>query len=414
MKNYTLNKNVILHINKDNKYKNVSMFINFANVFTKENKIDRMILANMMRKKSQKYDSQEKLTKALDELYGAKFIANTNSIGKVFNFTVVSSVLNTKFTNDNDLKKQVDFTMEVLLNPLINEASLKESLYLSRAQNSRKNDSPNTYAMSQVRKFIGKGTHYENSGILDDEDFDLINLKRIRNAYNDMIANDRIDIFVFGDVDEKLVIQYLSEYSLPSREIELDLKEKINIEEEFEIVETKKISQSTQIIVYEYKVNDDVKEKYQMLTANSMFGQSPTSMLFQEVREKNSLCYSIYSSTYYYEGLLMVVTNIDNKDAVKVKELVELQRFNMTSGKFDIEQLNSSKMLLCDNLNSSSDEMVSTFYFDLTSIFLKTERNMDDIIDVVSNVKLDDVKTAFNKLVYKGTYLLKPEVNEDE
>jgi predicted Zn-dependent peptidase len=412
--NYNLSKNVILHVNKDNKYKNVSMFINFANVFTKENKLEKIVLANMMRKKSAKYDTQEKFTKELDELYGAKFIANTNSIGNVFNFTIVSSVLNTKFTDTNDLKKQVEFTMEVLFNPLINQEGLKDSLYLSKAQNTRKNDNPNTYAMSQLRKFIGKGTHYENSGIFEDADFDTINLDRINNVYTSMLKNDRIDIFVFGDVDEQLIIKYISDYNFQDRKIELDLKEKITIEKEFNIVETKKISQSTQILVYENNVSEDLNEKYQMLTANSMFGQSPTSMLFQEVREKNSLCYSIFSSVYYYEGLLMVITNIDDKNDKIVKDLVELQRDNMVSGNFDEEQLNSSKLLLCDSLNSSSDEIVSTFYFTLTSILLNKDRDIDKIIDVISAVNKENIVKVFSKLTYKGSYLLKPEVSENE
>jgi predicted Zn-dependent peptidase len=390
------------------------MFINFANVFSKENKLEKIVLANMMRKKSAKYDTQEKFTKELDELYGAKFIANTNSIGNVFNFTIVTSVLNTKFTDTNDLKKQVEFTMEVLLNPLINQEVLKDSLYLSKAQNTRKNDNPNTYAMSQLRKFIGKGTHYENSGIFEDEDFEAIDIDRINNAYTNMVKNDRIDIFVFGDVDEQLLIKYISDYNFKDRNIELDLKEMITIEKEFNIVETKKISQSTQILVYENNVSENLNEKYQMLTANSMFGQSPTSMLFQEVREKNSLCYSIFSNVYYYEGLLMVITNIDDKNDKIVKDLVELQRENMVSGNFELEQLNSSKLLLCDSLNSSSDEIVSTFYFTLTSILLNKDRDIDEIIDVITAVNKENVVNVFSKLVYKGSYLLKPEVSENE
>ena len=414
MKDFALGRNVVLHVCKNNKYKDVSIFVNFASAFTKENRLNRMILANMMRKRSSRYDTQEKLTRKLDELYGARLIANTNSIGNVFNFTVVTSVLNTKFTDNDSLREQIDFTLEVLFNPLIDEDSLKESLFLTRSQNSRRKDSPNIYAMSQLKKHIGKGTHYESSAILEEGDFEGITVEAIRSAYQRMIDNDRIDIFVFGDVDEELVAEYITACRFKDREITLELNEKIEIAEEFELVETKKISQATQIIVYKYDIGSEVSQKYRMLTANSMFGQSPTSMLFQEVREKHSLCYSIYSSNYYYENLLMVVTNIDDSNADRVKELVEQQREMMVSGEFDINQLDSSKMLLCDNLNSSSDELVSTFYFELTSILLGQKRSMDEIIETVSEVSADDISNIFSRLEYKGRFLLKPEVTYSE
>ena len=43
-----------------------------------------------------------------------------------------------------------------------------------------------------------------------------------------------------------------------------------------------------------------------MFVMNSLLGQSPTSLLFEEVREKHSLCYSISSYLIQFDGALII------------------------------------------------------------------------------------------------------------
>ena len=79
-------------------------------------------------------------------------------------------------------------------------------------------------------------------------------------------------------------------------------------------------------MMYPTHVTLSSPDYWTLRTGSCIFGQLPTSLLFQEVREKRSLCYSIYSSILSYDGVMSVSTGIDSAHLDEVKELVEQQR----------------------------------------------------------------------------------------
>lgn len=76
---------------------------------------------------------------------------------------------------------------------------------------------------------------------------------------------------------------------------------------------------------------------------NAMLGQYSTSLLFQNVREKNSLCYSIYSNLIAFDGARELRPASKKKDIDQVLTLIQEQIETLKNGTFDEELLTVTK-----------------------------------------------------------------------
>ena len=68
-------------------------------------------------------------------------------------------------------------------------------------------------------------------------------------------------------------------------------------------------------------------------------GVTPISKLFQNVREKASLCYKISSKIYKLKGLIIVYAGVNGKNCNKTAELINNQLEDIKEGNFSNEDL---------------------------------------------------------------------------
>jgi predicted Zn-dependent peptidase len=89
--------------------------------------------------------------------------------------------------------------------------------------------------------------------------------------------------------------------------------------------------------------NDD--DKYLVMLIDSMLGGSVSSMLFQEIREKRGLAYSVssFQSSYFNCGLLGVYAGTSNRNLPKVLKLVRGILKKMRDGDIRKKDFNRAK-----------------------------------------------------------------------
>ena len=151
------------------------------------------------------------------------------------------------------------------------------------------------------------------------------------------------------------------------------------------------------------------QDYYPMRVANAMFGQYSTSLLFQEVREKRSLCYSIFSNLISYDGALGVTTGIEKEHIEQTKELILLQFERLVKGDFDDALLKVSKTMIINSLKASKDSMNSLIALEYQNTLLHQTRKNEDIIQLVEQVTKEDVMRAVAKCELKQTLIVTKE-----
>ena len=147
---------------------------------------------------------------------------------------------------------------------------------------------------------------------------------------------------------------------------------------------------------------------------NAMLGQYSTSLLFQNVREKNSLCYSIYSSLIAFDGALGIMTGVEKKDIDTVLRLIDEQIETLRSGRFDDALLSVSQTMIINSLRAGDDNMNPMAALQYQNDLLGRSDTSADIIRLVEQVTREDVIKAAKKLEHKATYIVRSEEDADE
>ena len=113
-------KEYTLHIINTNRFKTISIVIFLTKLFDKNDIAYGSLLTRNLLYTSKKYNTKSKMTKIVEDLYGAKISASFGLTGKTESFIFSLDFLNPKYTEEMYLKKTLNYFKEVLTNPNVN------------------------------------------------------------------------------------------------------------------------------------------------------------------------------------------------------------------------------------------------------------------------------------------------------
>ncbi len=223
--------------------------------------------------------------------------------------------------------------------------------------------------------------------------------------YKSVVENDIIDIFVIGNIDVKQIEEILDEYIPKTIRIKDNLSHYVienNRNSEQELKEKLDIMQSN--IAMGLSITDvtDFEKKYVMNMYTYILGGSGDSKLFKNVREKESLCYSIGSSPHPLYGIITINAGINNKDYEKAIELIKEQIESMADGNFSEEDVKKGIITYINSCKEINDSPIAIINNYISHEYLNTdllEERMEqikkvtkqDIIDLAKKVKINTI-----------------------
>ena len=404
-----LKQGVGLEVLQTKKFKDIGISIRFRSPLDEKSACVRSLLALMLCDRSLRYDTKQKMSMHLDALYGASLNAQTMGYGASHVVDIRMKVINPKYCDNVNLNEEIFvFLKEILFFPAIREDVFIEAKKMLEAKIKRNIDDPAQYSISKALKLAGEGTPLAISSLGESEICQSITLQDVERAYYSLIHEDAVDILICGDVEEQKVQDYVKKYlDFAAREINLPTyyAVKSDVKNRF-VEENRNISQTniTMIWFSDTRIVDD--DYYPLRVGNAILGQYATSLLFQEVREKNSLCYSIFSNLISYDGALGVTTGIDKQHSEKTIALIKEQFERMVNGDFSDELFTVSKQMIVNSLRASNDNMASLIALAYQNILLSRRDTTQDIITKINEVTKQQVVDAMAKCRLKMTFLL--------
>ena len=129
-----------------------------------------------------------------------------------------------------------------------------------------------------------------------------------------------------------------------------------------EVTERLTVNQSKLVLGFKSHSDDDAA----LVLLQKIFGGSTSSKLFQNVREKMSLCYYCSAARNDLKGIMLVNSGVENENIEKTKEAVIDQLEEIKNGNFTNEDINFAEMAIKNDLKSVADSAgnVSNWYFD--------------------------------------------------
>ena len=396
---------------KTNKFKNITINMRFALEFSVKRKAVLYLLSAMMFQSTKNYPDKVSFSKMKDMLYGFNAYAYVNNYSNILVYNVFFDFINNHFLKDLNELDYLLFIDEILHNPLFTLEKLAEAKNNLKSNIKRKLDNPQNLANDNFYGEISKDDKrfeiYQNSKVLTE--LDNITLSDIKEVYQELF-NSRIDIYLIGDKLE----QYIDYFKTYKSKKTLLLKEESNILKAREdIIFEKQVSQSTLLYTFTTPFNRSSKDYLAFNLGNIVFGGIPTSLLFSEVREKHSLCYSIVCISLKNEGLVLVKTMIDQSNAQKAIEDIENQFNRMISMDYEDDILISAKQVLSNNLLSIDDDVDCLLDHLYINDIRGKEESIEEYIKKMNKVTKEDIAKVFSMYQKYMIYFLKGVKNEE-
>lgn len=408
-----------LNIIKTNKFKTIEAIVQFRRKVNKNDITKRRLLATILSASSKKYPTKRLLEMETEELYSLAVYYDTNILG---NYDVIEfhiSFLNEKYTEIGMNKKSLLFFLDFILNPNVknnefDDFSFDLSKKLIRNDIKTFSDYPNSYSLKRMLEAFSKTNpiSYRNVGYL--KDLSKINSKNLYEYYLDVMENDIVDISIIGDIDIKKTETFFKEnFSRIGVNKEPDLHyNKLISKKEINLKEKMDINQSQLVMGFTCDIDDNFVRQYVLKIYSYILGGGADSLLFKMVREKNSLCYSIYSTYNILSDILIVRAGIDASKYDKVVSLVKECTNKMKNGEFNDEELDKAKTIFKSSCLNCLDSPDSIMYSYLSKRYMNSDL-IDEKIKKIDLVTKDMVVDLANRIELKITYMLESENEED-
>ena len=406
---------IAIQIQNTPKFKDIVISVRFLCPLNRKNMLERSLLSQMIQDRCEKYCTKTLVTEALDDLYGASILSRTLTYGKAHMLEFRCKVLNEKFCSTAHLEKQFELIHQFLFHPLLIEESFREAKENYIAAIRRKMDKPSAYAANQAMLLMGQDAPLSVACMPSIEEIQCITLNDVVNAWENMMTKNHIAVQVQGEINEDVIRRYIHRFfpfesssSCPETQY---LIHHSDIQEESQ---TKHIDQTALVMMFETGIQANHPDFWKLRCANALFGQLPTSLLFQEVREKRSLCYSIYSSILSFEGCLSISTGIDIEHLEETKKVIMMQFDRMKTGDFLESDLETAKIMLKDSILSTADDMNAALNFHYQNLLLNQDLSIEQCIDIIESTSKEDVIKMFNQIQHRVTFACKQEASHEE
>lgn len=412
LKRVEIAKNVNLTLIPESKFKT-----NLVSVFIQRN-LDRnevtknALLPGLLKSGCEKYKTIGQLTDKQEDLYGAYIGAGVSKKGEsqVIAFNILG--INEKYIDEKIFEECVKLLNEVINNPLVIDGGFSEE-YLNIEKKILKdsiegiiNDKAR-YSLKRLTQIMFEGEPYAISGRGYIEDLDSINRIDLYNHYKHILKTSPIEIIVEGGFDEDEVVNIIKRNFNFEREDIIDIPKESyykDIKKVKEVHETMDIAQGKLVMGYRCNVDFlDTKKYYSLLLATKILGGGADSKLFINVREKESLCYTIYSTIEKQKSAMFICSGIEAQNYDKTVGLIKEQLKKIKCGDITEKEISNAKISFINSLNSMNDDIgrITNFYYsqfmrnikdnleDIKNTIIKSTK--EDIVNSVQNIELDTI-----------------------
>jgi len=377
----TLAKNIFLNINPIKKFRTIKIQIDFLRPLDKEETTSRRLLANVMSNSTEDYPSFQAINDREMELYGSEINVFTRNLLN-FNdlaFSVEFADPNFLIDGQTQVKDNLELLNEIIFKPNLNGKEFDETAFETEKRNLMSNlvsikDNQDLVSTLGLAKLIYRNNPNRQVPIFGSiEQLEGLTNAELLDAYRDVIQNDTVVINVVGNLDENEFLQNLTDSGFYNQlsdnrndlEIEFENFEAL-VKQPATQIEHKHLNQSRIALAY---ATDGVAKDFNRLAPqimNLILGGDDQSQLFQQVREKNSLAYSVSSTYQPLSHLVTIQAGLDSDSIDKTMALINQQIEFIKQGKFTDDQINHAQKVMLTNRKIATD---SIQYYIMRSIW---------------------------------------------
>lgn len=390
---------------KINKWTNSVIYFVFRQNFDNYNAVSHNIMNTLLVDTSLKYPDKRSTKFKLEELYNAKLHTEYDIYHNSLVTTISIDSLSDKYSEEGNVLNSVKYLIDIIYKHNLNDQKLFNNL-ISLIKDEYKSNMCDSNFYAYVNFIMGLSDPLAKKYFkYNYENIKNIGINDILDSYKNMI-NSLTDIVIVGDVGDE-VLELVKNIFLNNniKYNSFDIKyypykksvDKFNCSASF-----------TKIL---YKIKDFNREKdHVFLVYQYILGGSPNSILFDVIREKNSLCYSINAYIKPVISSMIVSSKINRNNYLKYRELLD-DIINNFSKYITLEMLENSKEYFKNIYNNYQDSHDNIYVEELKNIIYGN--SIEDRILLIDNITIDDVITFSKRIILEDEYYLEGVGNEE-
>lgn len=354
---------VYLHFIQTDKFKTNHLTCRFSADVTVVNKARRALVAQMLATATADYPTSRLLRQKLAHLYGAGLSTKITTKGLAHIVDIDLSVVNNDFTlgSEDLILEMMGLLRSILFNPLRTVEQYQTAVFdVEQANliNYLEADKEDIFYYSDLEldKLYFTNDSLKHSHYSRPEQVAKENSYTAFQEFQRMLREDRIDIFLVGQIDEYKILQGLHQLTFSPRQVDIAFQYQqalTNVTREK--LESKSANQSVLDLAYRVPSVYGQKDYFPLLVVNGLLGLFPHSLLFTEVREKAGLAYTISSHLDPFQSVLKIQAGINRNQRQRVMQLITKQLNLLKSGRFSTDLVNKTKQMLMNSAELAED-----------------------------------------------------------
>ena len=375
------------------------------------------VLPRVLRRGTGNYPDQEQLGAVLDDLYGGVIEPTALKLGEIQASGFVATFLDDQYAWDDApiSGRAAELLGDLLLRPATRNGRLRTDYIDSERDNliakikSQRNDKE-SYAALRLSQEMCRGETYAVDRLGSLETARAIRVAKLDRHYKTLLKESRLELYYCGSqpVDQIRQAWVESLMGLP-RKNSYDLQPTqvtVHPSEVREITEKLDVTQAKLAIGLRTQTRLDSPHYPALLVTNALLGAAPGSKLFQNVREKRSLCYYVVSDLDKHKGLMMIYSGVSPEKAEEAKSEILAQIEAVKAGDFTAKELEAARHYAANRLTSALDSQAGLYRFYRAQALADPPMTAEELIAMVREVTAQDVMQSAGRLELDTVYLL--------
>lgn len=429
MQRIKLAEGIYFNMLPETKFKTNFFQVSFVTDLERENTTKLSLLTGVLFRACEKYPDVAAINNRLDYLYDTNAACYAYKRGERIVFCYESDFIKNDYVpkgSENLLEEAVDMFRQLIFKPRLVDGGFDgEILKLEKDQLEKDIKSvinnKNAYAKKKCTEAMCGGERYSIEVDGEIEDIPKVTEKNLYEFYLDFLSKARVEVFFNGEGDaEKVAEQFRKVFELAPERKPIMLSDTFVTgsvkEKTLEITESMPVSQGKLALGFRTGVSINDEDCAALSLFNEIFGGSPVSKLFMNVREKLSLCYYCKSVPDAYKGVMFVLSGIQSENRDKSLGAILNELSDIQKGKVSDEELEAAKLSVLNGYKTLDDNPAALCNWYLARIICDNFENPLEIAKKIENTTLDEVVKVSKKIKLDTVYFLKgtDEVSDEE
>lgn len=401
----------------DARYKTNRISVNLIMPLERKTATANALLCAVLRKCSREYKTFTEINERLCDLYGAYLDSDVLKIGENQGISLFVTAIDDRYALGKEpvTEQAARLLCSLLLSPAIRDGAFPDEVIKVEKQvlidqiESEINEK-RSYAIMQCSKHMCADERFAVPRYGYKEDVPSITGEVLADAYRELMENATVEVFFAGCGDPAAAKQIFEEaFGQIKRTSSFTMTTDVRHEVEAvkEVTEHMDIAQSK--LVLGFRAGASVADEQKSLVAflaSAVYGATPTSKLFRNVREKLSLCYYCAARYDRYKGIVMVDCGIEAANMQKARDEIVRQLDEMKNGGITDEELTNAVLAIKNGYNAVFDSTKSVETYYLGQIFAGTARDPEEVAAQLERVTVQDLAQAAQHIQLDTVYFL--------